>query len=162
MPFPFISTFSLLLFSYLFLFSKPLFVTGRSISEVAILILEATCVSIKISYMAIRNIICDSTEEKELLVNKCMATEATGHQENKDRDGGSIGNEQGTVPSRELSSMRRSRSGYVSWLTRIYNEAGRLLISPISTKDEVLGKRDLILTAFTRFEEVHFYLLTLL
>ena len=57
--------------------------------------------------------------------------------------------------------MRRSRSGYVSWLTRMYNEAERLL-SPIFTEDEVLGKRDLILTAFTRFEEVHFYLLTLL
>ena len=58
--------------------------------------------------------------------------------------------------------MRKLRSGYVSWLTRIYNEAERLLLSPISTEDEVLGKRDLILTAFTRFEEVHFYLLTLL
>ena len=58
--------------------------------------------------------------------------------------------------------MRKSRSGYVSWLTRIYNEAERLLLSPISTEDEVLGKRDLILTAFTRFEEVHFYLLTIL
>lgn len=72
-----------------------------------------------------------------------MATEATGHQENEDHDGGSIGNEQGTVTSRELSSMRNSRSGYISWLTRVYNKAARLLLSPICTEDEV-GKRDLI------------------
>lgn len=39
-------------------------------------------------------------EEKELLVN--MASEATGHHENEDRDGGSIGNEQGTLSSREF------------------------------------------------------------
>ena len=32
-----------------------------------------------------------------------MASEATGLQENEDRDGGSIGNEQGTVSSKELS-----------------------------------------------------------
>ena len=65
-----------------------------------------------------------------------MESEATRHQENEDRDGGSIGNEQGTVPSRELSSMRKSRSGYVSWLTRIYNEAERLLLAlfPPKTK----------------------------
>ena len=75
MPFPFISTFSLLLFSYLFLFSKPLFVTGRSVCEAAILIIVAKCVSIKLSYAAIRNIVCDSKEEKELLVNKRMASE---------------------------------------------------------------------------------------
>ena len=49
------STFSLLVFSYLFLFSKPLSVTGRSVCEAAILILVAKCVSIKISYAAIRN-----------------------------------------------------------------------------------------------------------
>ena len=29
-------------------------------------------------------------EEKELLVNKRMASEATGHQENEDRDGGRL------------------------------------------------------------------------
>ena len=91
-----------------------------------------------------------------------MASEATGRQENEDRDDGSIGNEQGTVSSRELSSMRNSRSGYISWLTRVYNEAERLLLSPICSEDEVLAKRDLIFTAFSRFEEVHFSLLTLL
>ena len=48
------STFSLLLFSYLFLFSKPLFVTGRSVCEAAISILEEMFQQ-KISYMAIRN-----------------------------------------------------------------------------------------------------------
>lgn len=91
-----------------------------------------------------------------------MASDATGHQENEDRDGGSIGNKQGTVYSRELSSKRNSRSGYISWLTRVYNEAERLLLSPICTEDEVLAKRDLIFTAFSRFEEVNFSLLTLL
>ena len=91
-----------------------------------------------------------------------MASEATGRQENEDRDDGSIGNEQGTVSSRELSSMRNSRSGYISWLTRVYNEAERLLLSPICSEDEVLAKRELIFTAFSRFEEVHFSLLTLL
>ena len=90
-----------------------------------------------------------------------MATEATGHQENEDHDGRSIGNEQGTVTSRELSSMRNSRSRYISWLTRVYNKAARLLLSPICTEDEV-GKRDLIFTAFSRFEEAHLFLLTLL
>ena len=90
-----------------------------------------------------------------------MASEATGHQENEDRDGGSIENEQGTVSSKELSSMRNSRSGYISWLTRVHNEAERLLLSPC-TEDEVLGKRDLIITAFSRFEDIHFSLLTLL
>lgn len=91
-----------------------------------------------------------------------MASDATGHQENEDRDGGSIENKQGTVYSRELSSKRNSRSGYISRLTRVYNEAERLLLSPICTEDEVLAKRDLIFTAFSRFEEVYFSLLTLL
>lgn len=58
--------------------------------------------------------------------------------------------------------MRNSRSGYISWLTRVYNEAERLLLNPICTEDEVLAKSDLIFTAFSRFEEVHFSLLTLL
>lgn len=58
--------------------------------------------------------------------------------------------------------MRNSRSGYISWLTRVYNEAERLLLNPICTEYEVLAKSDLIFTAFSRFEEVHFSLLTLL
>lgn len=91
-----------------------------------------------------------------------MASEATGHQENEDRDGGSIGNEQRKVLYWKLFPMRNSRSGYISWLTRVYNEAERLLLNPICTEDEVLAKRDLIFTAFSRFEEVHFSLLTLL
>ena len=36
------------------------------------------------------------------------------------------------------------------------------MLSPICTEDEVLGKRNLIFTAFYSFEEVHFSLLTLL
>ena len=39
------------------------------------MIIVAKCVSIKLSYAAIRNIVCDSKEEKELLVNKRMASE---------------------------------------------------------------------------------------
>ena len=58
--------------------------------------------------------------------------------------------------------MRNSRSGYISWLTRVYNEAERLLLNPVCTEYEVLAKSDLIFTAFSRFEEVHFSLLTLL
>ena len=73
-----------------------------------------------------------------------MASEATGRQVNEDRDGGLIGIKEGTVSSKELSSMRNSRSSYISWLTRVYNEPERLLLSPC-TKDEVLGKRDLII-----------------
>ena len=75
---------------------------------------------------------------------------------------GSIGNEQETVSRRELSFMRNTRSADISWLTRVYNEAERLLLSPICTADEVLAKRDLMFTAFSMFKEIHFSLLMLL
>ena len=56
----FLSQYVLLIVIFLFLFSKPLFVTGRSVCEAAIFIpCTAICVSIKISYAAIRNIVCD-------------------------------------------------------------------------------------------------------
>ena len=57
--------------------------------------------------------------------------------------------------------MKNSRSGYLSWLTRLYNEVERVM-GDSSRVEEVLSKKDLINTTFSRFEEIHFSMLALL
>lgn len=65
------------------------------------------------------------------------------------------------VSKQDLSHMKNSRSGYLSWLTRLYNEVERLM-GDSSRVEEVLSKKDLINTTFSRFEEIHFSMLALL
>ena len=65
------------------------------------------------------------------------------------------------VSRQDLSHMKNSRSGYLSWLTRLYNEVERLM-GDLSRVEEVLSKKDLINTTFSRFEEIHFSMLALL
>ena len=65
------------------------------------------------------------------------------------------------VSRQDLSHMKNSRSGYLSWLTRLYNEVERLM-GDSSRVEEVLSKKDLINTTFSRFEEIHFSMLALL
>ena len=65
------------------------------------------------------------------------------------------------VSRQDLSHMKNSRSGYLSWLTRLYNEVERL-VGDSSRVEEVLSKKDLINSTFSRFEEIHFSMLALL
>ena len=65
------------------------------------------------------------------------------------------------VSIQDLSHMKNSRSGYLSWLTRLYNEVERLM-GDSSRVEEVLSKKDLINTTFSRFEGIHFSMLALL
>ena len=65
------------------------------------------------------------------------------------------------VSRQDLSHMKNSRSGYLSWLTRLYNEVERSM-GDSSRVEEVLSKKDLINTTFSRFEEIHFSMLALL
>ena len=66
-----------------------------------------------------------------------------------------------SVSIQDLSHMENSRSGYLSSLTRLYNEVKRLMGNS-SRVEEVLSKKDSINTTFSRFEEIHFSMLALL
>ena len=72
--------------------------------------------------------------------------------------GGSIGLDHGAVFNKEITSLKNSRSGYLSWLTRVYGEIESWMSHPEAV-NEVLLKKDLISTAFSRLEEVQFSLL---
>ena len=65
------------------------------------------------------------------------------------------------VSRQDLSHVKNSRSGQLSWLTRLYNEVERLM-GDSSRVEEVLLKKDLISTTFSRFKEIHFSMLALL
>ena len=64
------------------------------------------------------------------------------------------------VSRQDVSHMKNSRSGYLSWLTRLYNEVERLM-GDSGRVEEVLLKKDLINTTFSRFGDIHFSMLTL-
>ena len=65
------------------------------------------------------------------------------------------------VSRQDVSHMKNSRSGYLSWLTRLYNEVERLM-GDSGRVEEVLLKKDLINTTFSHFEDIHFFMLPLL
>ena len=65
------------------------------------------------------------------------------------------------ISRQDVSHMKNSRSGYLSWLTRLYNEVERLM-GDSGRVEEVLLKKDLINTTFSRFEDIHFSMLALL
>ena len=65
------------------------------------------------------------------------------------------------VSRQDVSHMKNSRSGYLSWLTRLYKEVERLM-GDSGGVEEVLLKKDLINTKFSHFEDIHFPMLALL
>ena len=65
------------------------------------------------------------------------------------------------VSRQDVSHMKNSRSGYLSWLTRLYNEVERFM-GDSGRVEKVLLKKDLINTTFSRFEDIHFSMLALL
>ena len=62
------------------------------------------------------------------------------------------------VSRQDVSHIKNSRSGYLSWLTRLYNEFERLMADSCRV-EEVLLKKDLINTTFSH---IHFSMLALL
>ena len=64
------------------------------------------------------------------------------------------------VSRQNLFYMKNSRSGYLSWLRRLYNEVKRL-IGDSGRVQEVLLREDLNNTTFSRFQEIRFSMLAL-
>ena len=69
--------------------------------------------------------------------------------------------DQEAVRSEKVRSYKNSRAGYLSWLTKLYGETERLMTDFDGFK-QVLVKRDMINTAFSRVEQVHCSLLACL
>ena len=98
---------------------------------------------------------------EESLASVRMAEESSEHLETGGAIGGFAGPEHETLSNPDVTFMNNSRSGCMSWLTRVYREIESLMSDPNSV-DEVLVKRELIDAAFSRFEEVHTSLLACL
>ena len=64
------------------------------------------------------------------------------------------------VSRQNLSYVKNSKSGYLSWLKRLYTEVKRL-IGDSGRVQKVLLREDLNNTTFSRFKEIRFSMLAL-